>query len=102
MPGILLSPSTMRRRRLAYSPSICGTLSIGPVIAASAAYCAIEVGFDVDWLCSFTVAVIISAGASVYPTRHPVIAKVFETEPMIMTLSFEPATLATENGLCGA
>ncbi len=34
--------------------------------------------------------------------RQPVIAKVFETEPIMMTFSFEPAALAIEYGLCGS
>src|SRR2546429_1721018 len=51
-PEIARRPSTIRLRRFAYSASIAGTLSIVPVMAASAAYCAMDVGFDVDWLCS--------------------------------------------------
>ena len=34
--------------------------------------------------------------------RQPVMAKVFETEPMMITCSFEPAALAIEYGLCGS
>ena len=34
--------------------------------------------------------------------RQPVIANVFETEPMMMTFSLEPAALEIEYGLCGS
>ena len=40
------------------------THSCGPFSAATAAFCTIEVGFDVDWLCSFCIALITAAGAS--------------------------------------
>ena len=62
-PGIALSPARMRARRRAYSASITGTESIGPVSAASAAYCAMDVGFDVDWLCILIMASISGLGA---------------------------------------
>ncbi len=50
------SPETMRSRRREYSASIAVTVSIGPVSASSAAYCAIEVTLDVDWLCNLIIA----------------------------------------------
>ena len=34
------------------------------VSAATAAFCTIDVGFEVDWLCSFCIADMIGAGAS--------------------------------------
>src|SRR4029077_2572951 len=92
----------MRFRRRSYSASITGIESIEPRIASSAAYCAMEVGFEVDWLCSLVNACTRSAGASVYPMRQPVIAKVLETEPMMMTLFLESGALAIENGLWGS
>ena len=52
MPGIARKPSTMRLRRRAYSASITGTESMEPRMASRAAYCAMEVGFEVDWLCN--------------------------------------------------
>ena len=57
-----------------------------------AAFCTIEVGFEVDWLCSFCIAVTIGAGAERKPRRHPVIAYVFESEPTISKRSFTRAT----------
>src|SRR5262245_41869177 len=92
----------MRFRRFAYSASITGTVSMLPVIAANAAYWAIDVGFDVDWLCSLISAWISGAGPRVYPMRQPVIANVFDTDPMMMTFSFESFALAIENGLFGS
>src|SRR5277367_5076409 len=92
----------MRFRRFSYSASMGGTASIGPVMAASAAYCAMEVGFDVDWLCSLLLAATSASGASVYPMRQPVMAKVLLTEPTMITLAFESFALAIEYGLCGA
>ena len=47
-----------------YSRRICSTHSCGPFSAATAAFCTIEVGFDVDWLCSFAIALTTAAGAS--------------------------------------
>ena len=42
--------------------------------AATAAFCTIDVGFEVDWLCSFCTAPTTAAGPRVYPSRQPVIA----------------------------
>ena len=62
-----------RRRR--YSASIAATESCGPRSASTAAFCAIEVGFEVVWLCSLVMAASITgAGASAKPMRHPVMA----------------------------
>ena len=44
-------------------------------------------------------ALMIGAGASANPMRHPVIAYVFESEPATTTLSFAPSTAAMEKGL---
>src|SRR5258705_7386068 len=57
-------PSTMRRRRRAYSASITGTESMEPRMASSAACCEMEVGLEVDWLCSLTVACTSASGRS--------------------------------------
>src|SRR5438445_10125918 len=85
-----------RRRR--YSANIVCTESCGPRIASTAAFCAIDVGFDVEWLCSFVIAPMIGGGARPNPTRHPVIAYVFDIVPATSTVSFAPATEAMENG----
>ncbi len=42
-----------------------GTVSIVPRIASNAAYCAIDVGLDVDWLCSLVSAWINASGPKV-------------------------------------
>ena len=55
----------MRFRRLAYSASMTGTVSMVPRIASSAAYCAIDVALEVDWLCSLISAWIRVSGPSV-------------------------------------
>ena len=91
-------PARMLSRRRAYSASIVTTVSMLPRIAARAAYCVIEFGFEVDWLCSFATASTSGFGARTYPMRHPVMAKVFENDPAIIVCSFEPGTLAIENG----
>jgi hypothetical protein len=57
-------PSSTRARRRAYSASIVFTGSIGPVSAASAAFCAIEVGLEVEWLCRRVTACAMGSGAS--------------------------------------
>ena len=46
-----------------YSARISATHCCDPLSAATAAFCTIEVGFDVDWLCSFCMALITAAGA---------------------------------------
>src|SRR2546422_7244685 len=68
-------PSRMRARRRAYSASIVATESIGPRSASSAACCEIEVGFEVDWLCSFTMASTSDWGARAKPMRQPVMER---------------------------
>src|ERR1700736_6535751 len=101
MPGMARKPSTMRLRRRAYSASIVGTDSMEPCMASRAAYCAMEVALEVDWLCNLTEACTGGWGARVYPMRQPVMAKVLAIEPMMTTWSLEPAALAMEYGLCG-
>src|SRR5579862_4735365 len=97
-PGIWRSRGTTKSRRLRYSASIFGTDSCDPFSASIAAFCAIDVGFEVEWLCSFIIAPIIGSGASPYPMRQPVIAYVFETVPATNTVGFEFAIEATEYG----
>src|ERR1700676_3385119 len=92
------NPARMRSRLRAYSASIAPTESIGPRAASSAAYCVIEVVFDVDWLCSLVTAAINGCGASKYPMRQPVIANVFENDPTIIRRSRPPGKLATVKG----
>src|SRR5580704_1703912 len=92
------NPATMRFRRREYSASMTETVSIGPVSASRAAYCAIEVGFDVDWLCTLIIAEMSGSGARAKPTRHPVMANVFESEPITRIFGLVPATLASDHG----
>ena len=66
------------------------TDSCGPRSASTAAFCAIEVTFDVLWLCSFMMAATTGSGPSTQPTRQPVIAYVFDAEPATSTVSFAP------------
>src|SRR5690242_4431352 len=93
-----LNPARMRARRRAYSASMTGTVSMGPVSAASAAYCEIEQGLEVAWLCTLSIASITGLGARPYPRRQPVIEKVFESEPTMIRWGFDPLMLATEYG----
>ena len=58
------SPLTTWSRSLMYSSRISSTHCCGPFNAATAAFCTMEVGFEVDWLCSFCMAAITAAGAS--------------------------------------
>ena len=74
------------------------TDSCGPRNASTAAFCEIEHGFDVEWLCSFVIACTIAGGTRPNPMRHPVIAYVFESEPATSTVSFAPGSDAMENG----
>ena len=66
------------------------TDSCGPRNASTAAFCAIDVGFEVLWLCSLLIAAITAAGPSPKPMRHPVIEYVFESDPATSTVSFAP------------
>ena len=59
-----LKPARIRARRRAYSASMTGRESMGPVSAARAAYCEIELGLEVHWLCTFSMASMIGFGAS--------------------------------------
>ena len=67
-------PVTTLSRSLMYSVRISCRQSCGPVSAAIAAFCTIDVGFEVLWLCSFCMAAITGAGPSAYPSRQPVMA----------------------------
>src|SRR5437016_6534329 len=92
------SRRTTKSRRLRYSASITLTDSCGPRNASTAAFCAIDVGFDVEWLCSFVIALTIEGGTRPKPMRQPVMAYVFESEPATSTVSFAPGSEAIENG----
>ena len=74
------------------------TDSCGPRRASTAAFCAIEVGFDVLWLCSLLIDAMTAAGPRPKPMRQPVMAYVFESEPATSTVSFAPLMAAIENG----
>src|ERR1700733_8653453 len=89
---------TTKSRRLRYSASMIGMESWGPRNASMAAFCAIDVGFEVVWLCSLSIASINGLGAKAKPTRQPVIAYVFESDPAITTFSLAPGMAAIENG----
>ena len=64
MPGALFSMSTTRLRRSSNTLRIASIVSCGPVSASTAAACAIEFGFEVDWLCSLSIALISATGAA--------------------------------------
>src|SRR5690349_8682481 len=81
MPGISHSARNNQARRRVYSASISATDCCGPLSASTAAHCAIEFVFEVEWPWTFSIALVQSVGASAYPTRHPVIAYVFENDP---------------------
>src|SRR5271155_5403184 len=80
-PGIARRPPTMWSRSLIYSERISATHCCELFSAATAAFCTIDVGFEVDWLCSFCTAPTTGAGPSVNPSRQPVIAYVFDSDP---------------------
>ena len=82
-----------------YSRRICSTHSCGPFNAATAAFCTIDVGFEVDWLCSLAIALTTGAGASAYPRRHPVMAYVFDSEPRTTNRSLNSRSEPTEKFL---
>jgi len=67
-------------------------------MASTAAFCAMDVGFEVLWLCSFVIAPMIGVGASAKPMRQPVMEYVFDNDPATTTVSFDPGTDAIENG----
>jgi hypothetical protein len=57
---------------------------VGPSIAASAAAWATAAACVVDWPCSVAIASTTCLGATVNPTRQPVIANAFDTPSMMM------------------
>src|ERR1044071_9480720 len=85
MPGMSLSAGTNQSRRRWYSPIISWTDACGPSAASMAAFCVIEHAFEVEWLCTLSIASIHSFGPSPNPSLHPVIACDFENEPQIIT-----------------
>src|SRR6476660_10570558 len=98
-PGIFRRRSITKSRRRRYSASITGIEFCGPRMASTAAFCAMEVGFEVLWLCSLFMALMIGVGANAKPIRQPVMAYVLDKEPATTTVSFAPASAAIENGL---
>src|SRR5689334_4477378 len=97
-PGIWRRRSMTKSRRFRYSASINGIESWGPRTASTAAFWAIDVGFDVLWLCSLPIALTTGAGPSANPIRQPVIEYVFDSDPATSTVSFAPFMDAIENG----
>ena len=83
-----------RSRRAWYSAIIAGTSPSARVSAASAPTIANEVGLPVAWLWMFDTARETAGGAKTKPSRQPVIAKVFENEPTITTVSGNSAARA--------
>src|SRR5215831_9367958 len=77
-PGMAFNPSMMTRRRRSNSPTILATSSWGPPRPSTAAHWAIDVGFEVTWLCTSVIALMTGLGPAAYPMRHPVIAYALE------------------------
>src|SRR5438445_10082254 len=72
MPAMLLSFFQAKVRRLSNSASHVLRWSCGPVSAATAPFCANEVGLLVLWLCTASIALAIGSGAAHQPSRQPV------------------------------
>src|SRR3989344_4204515 len=64
------------------------TESCGPAKASKAAICAMFEGFDVEWPCRFSIALMTSLLAPQYPILQPVIAYVLDTELQVMVNFF--------------
>ena len=62
MPGAWFSIPTTRSRRVLYTARISPMKSCGPVSASTAAAWLTEEVFEVDWLCSLSIARISVAG----------------------------------------
>ncbi len=77
----------MRSLRLLNSDTISYTHSCELLSASSAAYCDIDDAQVTECCCIFNIVFTISTGATAYPTRHPVIAYVFENPFMIIVRS---------------
>src|SRR5690349_20959579 len=87
MRGSDVSQPCTASRRLRYSSSIVTQLSCGPVSAAIAAFCVIELMFDVEWPWTTLHCAITSFGAIAQPQRQPVIAYAFDVALQITVLS---------------
>ena len=74
MPGIARRPATMWSRSWMYSRRISCTHCLRTLQRATAAFCAIDVGFEVDWLCNFAIALTAAREQAHNPCRHPVMA----------------------------
>src|SRR5258708_39023084 len=75
-PGIERRPPTMWSRKVIYSARMSATHCCELFNAATAAFCTLDVGFDVDWLCSFCTAPTTAAGGRGFSRLHPVMAVV--------------------------
>src|SRR5512139_2981598 len=74
IPFMALRRSTIYFLRLSNSAFITGRKSWGPRSASSAAFCEMDVGFDVLWLWMLAMAVMTSLGPAAKPMRQPVMA----------------------------
>src|SRR5579864_883144 len=81
MRGSAVSHSCTASRRVRYSFSMAVTGACEPVSAATAAFCVMEVTFDVEWLCSALEAAMTAAGPICQPHRQPVMAYAFDDDP---------------------
>ena len=64
----------MVRRRRSNASRMAATADRSPLTAARAARCDTLATFEVSWDCRLVAAPITSAGPSIHPTRHPVMA----------------------------
>src|SRR4051812_49131463 len=81
MPGLAVSQPWMLSRRSRYSASIDLTASCLSESAANAAFCVIDMIFEVDCPCTVLISVVSSFGATVQPQRQPVIAYALDADP---------------------
>jgi len=61
IPGAEFSPSTMSLRLRSKASTMAAITDWSPVSASTDAHCEMEVGLDVDWLCSISTFFITSA-----------------------------------------
>src|SRR5688572_22220062 len=93
-PGKARRPATMRSRLASNSLRIVSTDAFGPDTAATAPYCANDVQCVSDCDCSLSNSTQAGLGATAQPTRHPVMAYVFEQPSSVMVRSNMPGRLA--------
>src|SRR5207253_7327038 len=87
MPSMALIAGTMTSRRSQYASYIARTADSSLLSASSAATCAIELGFEVEWLWIFPHAAMIAGCPTADPRRQPVMAKVLDMELTTVTVS---------------